>query len=45
MSTEILTLLNSLVDLSPTVMLFLVSLAAIVVAGLALIVVIVMTQK
>lgn len=45
MSTDVIELLTAIIDLSPTVMVFLISLAAIVVTGMALMVVLVMTQK
>lgn len=45
MSTNVIKLLNAIINLQPVVMIFLISLAAIVVTGMALVVVLVMLQK
>ena len=45
MSAEVLELLNAILDISPAAMVFLISLAAIVVVGMALFVVLAMKQK
>ena len=45
MSAEVVKLLNLILDLSPTAMVFLISLAAIIVVGMALFVVLAMKQK
>lgn len=45
MSTDLLKLLNAIIELSPVAMIFLISFAAIIVAGMALFVVFAMKQK
>ena len=45
MNTELINLFGKLVDLSPIAMMFVLSLSAIVVAGLALVVVLMLKQK